>query len=98
MSLEHPPACFTGAPLKAAPPPNDDYWHGLINEKAAAKFLGQSVRTTQGYRYRGGGPRFYRLSVRTVRYKRIDLREWAEAHAYHSTSEYSKCLPAEGEP
>ncbi len=89
MSLEHSPARFTGSPPKTGPPTDNDYWYALINEKAAAKFLDQSARTLQGWRYRGGGPVFYRLSARTVRYKRADLRAWADALAHKSTSEYA---------
>ncbi len=68
---------------------DSDYWNSLINEAAAARFLGFSVRTIQGLRYRGGGPRYAALSPRCVRYRRIDLRYWAEAHLRISTSDFS---------
>ena len=55
------------------------YWNELIDEKAAAEFRNQSVRTLQDYRTKGGGPRYYRLSARCIRYRRIDLKEDAEA-------------------
>ena len=64
-----------------------EFWHALINEQDAAEFLGLSVRTMQGMRYRGGGPRYLALSPRCVRYRRIDLREWAETHLRTSTSD-----------
>ena len=95
MSLEHSPArseptAATGMDgMPRGPLDASDYWQALINEKAAADFLDLSRRTMQGYRHRGGGPVFYRLSARTVRYKRIDLRAWADALAHSSTSEYS---------
>ena len=64
-----------------------DFWYGLINETAAAEFLNLSVRSLQGYRYKGGGPRFVRISSRCVKYRRIDGREWAEARLRSSTSD-----------
>ena len=33
-----------------------EYWESLIDEKAAAAFLGISVRTVQAFRVKGGGP------------------------------------------
>ncbi len=65
-----------------------NYWHALIHEQDAAEFLGFSVRHMQGMRYRGGSPRYLALSSRCVRYRRIDLREWAETHLRTSTSEH----------
>ncbi len=64
-----------------------DYWYALINEKAAASFLDLERRTMQGMRQRGGGPNFIRISSRCIRYRRIDLREWAEARMRSSTSD-----------
>ncbi len=93
MSLEYDPARSTpetvagldGSPR--GPPDDSDYWQGLINEKAAAAFLGLTDRTMQAYRQRGGGPRYSALSSRCLRYRRIDLREWAEARMRTSTSD-----------
>ncbi len=65
-----------------------NYWHALIHEQDAAEFLGFSVRHMQGMRYRGGGPRYLALSSRCVRYRRIDLNEWAESHLRTSTSDH----------
>ena len=64
-----------------------DYWHALIDEEPAAAFLGLKVRTVQAYRQRGGGPQFIRLSSRCVRYRRLDLRAWAEDRARRNTIE-----------
>lgn len=64
-----------------------DYWEGLINEGDAARFLGFSVRALQGWRYRGGGPSYIRVSGRGVRYRRRDLKEWAESLLRSSTSD-----------
>ncbi len=64
-----------------------EYWHSLIREAPAGGFLGFSERTMQGMRYRGGGPRYIRLSSRCIRYRRSDLREWAEQRLRTSTSD-----------
>lgn len=63
------------------------FWHGLVDERAAADFLGLSVRTLQGLRYRGGGPVFVRISGRCLRYRRVDLREWSDARVRRSTAD-----------
>ena len=67
---------------------NQNYWSGLIDEKGAADFLGVSPRTLQLWRQRGGGPQFIRLSIRCVRYRRSDLRDWADARVANSTAQY----------
>jgi len=71
--------------------PNDgllgDYWHSLINEKAAADYLGLTRRTMQGFRCRGGGPTYVRISCRCIRYRRVDLQAWADNLVRTSTSD-----------
>ncbi len=93
MSLEHDPA--RGDPAIVAgldgkprgPPDASDYWQGLIDEKAAAAFLGVTARHMQAMRQRGGGPSYVSLSSRCLRYRRIDLKAWAEARLRTSTSD-----------
>ena len=63
------------------------FWEGLIDERRAAEFLSLSVRTLQGFRHRGGGAVFYRISSRCIRYRRSDLRAWVEARMRSSTSD-----------
>ncbi len=70
------------------------YWNELIDEKAAAEFRHQSIRTMQDHRYRGDGPKYYRLSARCIRYCRLDLKEDAEARAAISTAEYAREVSA----
>ena len=59
MSLEHSPArSVDGASPEAgavdAPAPDDlNFWHSLIDEKAAGAFLGLTDRTMQAMRQRG---------------------------------------------
>lgn len=59
----------------------------LINEKEAAEFLGYTVRALQNWRIRGGGPKFIKVSSRSVRYRFRDLLEWSESKLVSSTSE-----------
>ena len=66
---------------------SDGFWHELINEKNAGAFLNLTDRTLQGLRQKGGGPRFIRLSSRCIRYRRIDLKQWADEHVRASTSD-----------
>ena len=95
MSLEHSPAKASdtaiqaGGPLPAptAPEGDEDYWHSLIDEKAAAKFLGLTDRFMQHRRQQGGGCRYIAISSRCIRYRRIDLRAWSETRLRSSTSD-----------
>jgi hypothetical protein len=64
-----------------------EYWFALIDEKEAAEFLDLTDRTLQKYRQSGGGPKFCRLSARCIKYRRHDLRLWAEAALRSSTSD-----------
>ena len=64
-----------------------DYWFSLIPENPAAKFLNLKCRSLQGFRYRGGGPKYVLISSRCIRYRRIDLWEWAKARLRSSTSD-----------
>jgi predicted DNA-binding transcriptional regulator AlpA len=59
----------------------------LMKEDQAAEFLGFSTRAMQAWRYRGGGPRFVRISSRAIRYRRVDLCSWAEDRLKTSTSD-----------
>ena len=67
--------------------PNIDYLDGFINETDAADYLCQSIRTPQKWRVTGFGPQFYKPG-RSVRYRRRDLREWAETRMRIHTSQY----------
>ena len=63
------------------------YWHSLVDEKTAADFLGLSVRTLQGFRQNGRSPPFIRVSGKAIRYRRLDLWQWAEDRLATSTWE-----------
>jgi len=59
----------------------------LVNEREAADVLCYSVRALQNWRHRGGGPKFVRVSARSVRYRVRDLLDWIDARTVHSTSQ-----------
>lgn len=59
----------------------------LLTEAEAAKLLGFTPRFLQVRRYRGGGPKFVRISARAVRYRPEDLRAWAAGLVRTSTSD-----------
>ncbi len=84
-----PDAAKTGVPPNEIPPDlgHSDYWCCLITEGEAAGFFGLTRRTMQGFRFKGGGPRFVRISARCIRYRRIDLKRWADERLRSSTSD-----------
>ena len=63
------------------------YWHELIPETSAANFLDLTPRSMQAYRQRGGGPPFFRLSARCVKYTRLKCKAWYDARMRSSTSD-----------
>jgi len=69
------------------PIPIDD--DALLHESEAAYIYNVSVRTLQGWRIKGGGPRFIKLGGPRgpVRYRRRELREHAERNMRRSTSD-----------
>lgn len=67
--------------------PDPDYYDRLINEREAAQYVGYTVRALQNWRVRGGGPKFIKVSARSIRYRRRDLIEWAESRLVSNTSE-----------
>lgn len=58
----------------------------FIDEKLAAEYLGISPRTLQGYRTKGGGPEFHKISHKVVRYKINELINWASNRKKKNTS------------
>lgn len=59
----------------------------LLNEREAARLLGYTPRALQKWRMTGGGPRFVRVSARSVRYRRQDLDAWIRERLRQSTSD-----------
>ena len=90
MSQEHSPLRQRRMGVSLDLDGRDDdlhYWYALIDEKAGAEFIGVTDRTMQAFRQRGGGPRYVVISARCIRYRRIELREWAEARLRTSTAD-----------
>lgn len=89
MSLEHSPARSEGAAVSVGADTQDDldYWHCLVDERVAADFLDLTPRTLQGWRQKGEGPKFVRLSNRCVKYRRINLKQHADERLRSSTSD-----------
>ena len=55
----------------------------LISTKEAAKLLNCAANTLEKWRSQGSdGPPFYRVKGRTIRYKRAEVRRWAEKHNF----------------
>ncbi len=77
-------AAVDQAPESGACP---DYWFQLIDETVAAEFLDVTTRTMQAKRQRGDGARFVRISARCVKYRRVDLKAYADARLRSSTSD-----------
>lgn len=57
----------------------------LLTEKEAAELIGFTPRFLAERRVRGGGPPFVKISARAVRYRPVDLYEWAERRIRTST-------------
>jgi predicted DNA-binding transcriptional regulator AlpA len=50
----------------------------LLNEVEAGQFLSLSHRTLQNWRVKGGGPKYLKIGLKTVRYRLTDLQSWLE--------------------
>lgn len=62
----------------------------LLDQTAAAEFLGLSPRSLEAIRHRGGGPKFVKLGEglrARVRYRRADLEAWVNSHTRTFTGE-----------
>ena len=81
MSLESSPTGYDDGDAPAT------FWQALINEKSAGDFLGLTARSMQKMRQTGGGPGYIHISSRCLRYRRVDLRTWAESRIRTSTSD-----------
>ncbi|MBI3441223.1 MAG: helix-turn-helix domain-containing protein [Proteobacteria bacterium] len=58
-----------------------------MDENQAAAFLGYSPRALQKWRGCGSGPKFVKVSGRSIRYRRKDLIQWAEENIVSNTGE-----------
>jgi predicted DNA-binding transcriptional regulator AlpA len=72
--------------MHTSTPPTPDP-NTLVNERQAASILCYSVRALQNWRHRGGGPKFVRVSSRSIRYRRRDLMDWIDSRIVSNTSQ-----------
>lgn len=75
-----------------------EYLDQLVNEDGAAAFLGYTIRALQNWRLRGGGPRFVKVSGRSIRYRRRDLIEWIEQKLRTSSADPGPAPSNRSEP
>ena len=72
------------------PTPEDcdgDFWFSLIPDTEAAEFIGLTPRFLEVRRQQGGGPKFVKVSARCIRYRRADLKQWADDLLRASTAD-----------
>ncbi|PCJ74384.1 MAG: DNA-binding protein [Rhodobacteraceae bacterium] len=62
----------------------------MIDEKEAADLLCYSIRALQNWRHRGGGPKFVKVSSRSIRYRIGDIHEWVEDKTVSNTSQQTR--------
>lgn len=60
----------------------------LLNIQEAARYVSLSVSSLAKFRVYGGGPKYVRLSPRSIRYRKSDLDEWVAARMHANTTEY----------
>lgn len=58
-----------------------------VDTEGASRLTGIPVRSLEGMRLRGDGPKFSRAGKRRVLYLVADLREWLEGNRRTSTSD-----------
>lgn len=58
----------------------------LLTPREAADQLGVSFRTLEGWRQRGAGPVFVRLSTKRIRYRQADLDRYVAEQLRASTA------------
>lgn len=82
------PADSTAGATSSALPtaPREIVGPEFLNTGEAAHFLRLSTKTLEKMRMLGGGPTFRKFGSR-VMYAVVDLRAWADRHAYEMTSD-----------
>ncbi|AML50929.1 helix-turn-helix transcriptional regulator [Falsihalocynthiibacter arcticus] len=66
-------------------PTNDP--NRLMDEKEAASLICYSVRALQNWRHRGGGPKYVRVSSRSIRYAYSEVMEWIDTRRVANSSQ-----------
>ena len=60
----------------------------LLSTAELAQWLGCSAQWLEIGRGKNYGPKFVRVTGRTIRYRRADVLEWLETRTHKSTAEY----------
>jgi hypothetical protein len=61
------------------------YFEGeFIRERDFADLVGVCLQTARNWRRKGVGPRYYRWTDQTVRYRASDIQDWVEEHGSES--------------
>jgi predicted DNA-binding transcriptional regulator AlpA len=63
-----------------------------MTEQQAAAFISYTARFLQARRAKGTGPKFVRISSRSIRYRRKDLVTWIEQRIRTSTSDSGNAM------
>ncbi len=85
-----PPTIATAHPSQSAPTgglESGDDPDQLMRQEQAALILGVTPRCLENWRWRGGGPRWIRISARCIRYRRSDLIRFIEERVKTNTSD-----------
>lgn len=80
---------------KTTEEPSSRQFPSVLDTRGAADFLGVSARTLEGFRVRGGGPRFVKIGG-AVRYRLTSLEEYLQHHERASTSDTGQASPRGG--
>ena len=64
-----------------------DHPQAMLTTTQAAGVLGLSPRTLEQFRVKGGGPEYFALGKRAIRYRRYVLENWLDARRRVSTSD-----------
>ena len=59
----------------------------LLTEKETASLVCYTPRALQNWRLRGGGPKYVKVSARSIRYQRRDVMEWIEERKRSNTAQ-----------
>ena len=60
----------------------------LLTEKEAAELICYSRRALQNWRVRGGGPKYVKVSARSIRYQRRDVLDWIDERKQNNTAQF----------
>lgn len=62
----------------------------LLTEKEVGQLLKLTTQCLQGWRSKGDGPPFLRLSAKCIRYRKSDLESWMEHSECHNKADLGR--------